>query len=538
MSVHKLTRGRRVRYSVRWREGRRQRSRSFDRRADAEAFDAEMRRRSQLGAFAPAEPSKEPLRDWLRTWWQRDGVRWEPSTRSRRASVIDLWIVPYLGDVRLRDLGSARVRDWRAQIVERGCPPTQANHALSIVSAALGAAARDGLAAVQPGAADRQAAGLGAPAEGARADGGRAHPRQRAGAPRRRPGRAALLRRAAARGGARADLGLGRSGAGDRPGLHRGARQADQDPRPAQRRGDRAPRRGPRAAAARRRRNRRTSSSPGPAADCSTCATGAGASGTRPARRPACVPSPTTVATPTPRCSSTRAARSPSSPPRWATHRRPRPCATTATCSTSRAWERAPRWSTRSGPRGASSANMGVRKLFARTPMGSATSSPPPTPNWPFSRTFPGMGATGLEPVTPSLSSWCSGARDRAGHAVLGGARPAPPPSPPPSGRVGVREAVELGVPEQVRVPGRGEGRARVPELRRHHREGHPSESAMLPAECRSPCAWATWRPLASTSPARLPDLRHQVRHRRRAHRAAVPARPDPAGGVGAALDD
>ena len=150
MSVHKLTRGRRVRYSVRWREGRRQRSRSFDRRGDAEAFDAEMRRRSQLGAFAPAEPSKEPLRDWLRTWWQRDGVRWEPSTRSRRASVIDLWIVPYLGDVRLRDLGSARVRDWRAEIVERGCPPTQANHALSIVSAALGAAARDGLLPFNP----------------------------------------------------------------------------------------------------------------------------------------------------------------------------------------------------------------------------------------------------------------------------------------------------------------------------------------------------------------------------------------------------
>ena len=109
-----------------------------------------MRRRSQLGAFAPAEPSKEPLRDWLRTWWQRDGVRWEPSTRSRRASVIDLWIVPYLGDVRLRDLGSARVRDWRALIVERGCPPTQANHALSIVSAALGAAARDGLLPFNP----------------------------------------------------------------------------------------------------------------------------------------------------------------------------------------------------------------------------------------------------------------------------------------------------------------------------------------------------------------------------------------------------
>jgi len=94
LSLHKLTRGRRVRYEVRWREGTRQRSRNFDRRSDALAFGADVRRRAQLGAHAPVDPPRIPLGDWLRTWWLRDGVRWQPSTRRVRADLIDRWLLP------------------------------------------------------------------------------------------------------------------------------------------------------------------------------------------------------------------------------------------------------------------------------------------------------------------------------------------------------------------------------------------------------------------------------------------------------------
>jgi integrase len=52
--------------------------------------------------------------------------------------------------VRLRDLGPPRVREWRAEIIDAGCPPTQANHALSVLSAALGAAAADGRIPANP----------------------------------------------------------------------------------------------------------------------------------------------------------------------------------------------------------------------------------------------------------------------------------------------------------------------------------------------------------------------------------------------------
>ena len=72
MSVEKRKRGRRVRWLVRWREEGRERSRTFDRKTDAEDFEREQRRRAQLGAHAPAAPSTVRLDDWLREWWARD----------------------------------------------------------------------------------------------------------------------------------------------------------------------------------------------------------------------------------------------------------------------------------------------------------------------------------------------------------------------------------------------------------------------------------------------------------------------------------
>ena len=58
--------------------------------------------------------------------------------------------------MRLRDLGPARLREWRAEIVDAGCPATQANHALSVLSAALGAAAADGCIPANPCAGIRK----------------------------------------------------------------------------------------------------------------------------------------------------------------------------------------------------------------------------------------------------------------------------------------------------------------------------------------------------------------------------------------------
>jgi integrase len=150
MSVQRRVMGGRARWLVRWLEDGRHRGRMFDRKADALAFEAEQRRRAQMGAHAPAEPSRDRLGEWLRRWFERDGPRWARSTRIHRGYVVDKWIVPDLEGVRLRDLGSARVRDWQAAILGRGCSPHQANQSLRVLSAALGAAVRDGLLPANP----------------------------------------------------------------------------------------------------------------------------------------------------------------------------------------------------------------------------------------------------------------------------------------------------------------------------------------------------------------------------------------------------
>lgn len=115
-----------VSWEVRWREsgrGSRHRSRSFATKRDAQAFELEVRRQARLGAHAPGEASSERLEQWLRTWFNSNRVIWAPSTCKVRASHLDWWVVPYIGDVRLRDRGPARLRQWRDDIIAAGASP-------------------------------------------------------------------------------------------------------------------------------------------------------------------------------------------------------------------------------------------------------------------------------------------------------------------------------------------------------------------------------------------------------------------------------
>ena len=73
--------GGRTRYVARWRRDGRSFARSFDRKADAVAFERERRREATLGAHGLPEPSPMPLADWLRRWWGAESPRLAPSTR-------------------------------------------------------------------------------------------------------------------------------------------------------------------------------------------------------------------------------------------------------------------------------------------------------------------------------------------------------------------------------------------------------------------------------------------------------------------------
>lgn len=146
MSIQKRATG----YLVRWRRDGRQYGQMFARKADADAFELEQRRQAQIGAHGVAAPSRRTLDEWLDEWTASESATWAAATRLQRKHSLDKWVRPYIGRVRLADLGARRVREWRSEARGKGATPSVLNHAQGVLSAALGAAMRDGLLPVNP----------------------------------------------------------------------------------------------------------------------------------------------------------------------------------------------------------------------------------------------------------------------------------------------------------------------------------------------------------------------------------------------------
>lgn len=163
MSVQRVVRGKRIQWKARWREEGRHRSRTFDRRADAVAFEAEMvklmHERRQLGAFATRPASDLPLATYISQAWDARELEWEQTTKDTWADIIDAWILPALGDVPLNELTRARVRAARSQMVNDGvtragrlqkASNNRANAVMTVLSAFCGFAVDDGMIPENP----------------------------------------------------------------------------------------------------------------------------------------------------------------------------------------------------------------------------------------------------------------------------------------------------------------------------------------------------------------------------------------------------
>ena len=122
MSVHRRTlRDRHIVWSVRWREGDRNRSRDFDRKRDAEAFDAEVRRRRRLGDLDLLDAGRETLADFAREWWK---VYAEPNLAAKTLRMYaDLWdrhVLPRLGSLELRRITPEVVENFQRDLRKAG----------------------------------------------------------------------------------------------------------------------------------------------------------------------------------------------------------------------------------------------------------------------------------------------------------------------------------------------------------------------------------------------------------------------------------
>jgi len=141
MSVHRIDRGTSVVWRVRWREGgrgSRARTRTFERKADAVAFDDELRRRRRLGELGLLPGSQETLDEYVcQTWAQTHAVTLAPKTAKHYAGLYDLHIAPYLGGCKLGELTAEMISRWQAERIAAGAGREAVLQALMLLGSIL-----------------------------------------------------------------------------------------------------------------------------------------------------------------------------------------------------------------------------------------------------------------------------------------------------------------------------------------------------------------------------------------------------------------
>jgi hypothetical protein len=173
----------RDKWRVRWRDGTRNRSRTFDLKKDALAWDAEVRRRRQLGTLSSLDAGSETLDEFfVDVWAPTYAVDLAPKTRKHCATLYDRHVGPFLGSTPLRTLTPQGRRAMAGRPAHGGRRPRRA-------AASVRAARLDPAAGVRERADRRQPRATGSQGEAAGARGG-----SPARAPDRRADAGALAR--------------------------------------------------------------------------------------------------------------------------------------------------------------------------------------------------------------------------------------------------------------------------------------------------------------------------------------------------------
>jgi integrase len=138
-------------WRVRWREAGRNRSKVLGRRADAIAFDAEIRRRKRTGELGLMEASRQTLDAFAAEWlevYARPNLA--ASTLATYAIVWDKHISPRLGGYELRELSLDVCQRFAAELAAAGVGPGARRKALVLLGGVLQRAVEWGRLAANP----------------------------------------------------------------------------------------------------------------------------------------------------------------------------------------------------------------------------------------------------------------------------------------------------------------------------------------------------------------------------------------------------
>lgn len=131
-----------VRYDVRYRlaDGR-EASRTFRRRADADAWRRQCEHDELRGLVVDPRGGRLTLGEWWDRWWPST-VHLRGSTRARDESYWRARIAPTFGDVTLDRIDRESLRRWIADLQAAGLAPASIHKAAQRARGALG---RDGM---------------------------------------------------------------------------------------------------------------------------------------------------------------------------------------------------------------------------------------------------------------------------------------------------------------------------------------------------------------------------------------------------------
>src|SRR3954454_18825622 len=109
-------------WRVRWYdETSAERSKTFDRAADAKAFEAKIRTLKRTGALADIDAGRETLAEFVEEWWTvYAGPNLERATLRAYASFWNSHALPRLGHLQLRELTPQTIAHFRADLEQAG----------------------------------------------------------------------------------------------------------------------------------------------------------------------------------------------------------------------------------------------------------------------------------------------------------------------------------------------------------------------------------------------------------------------------------
>ena len=114
MSVMKIRRKTKTVWRVHWREAGHHRTRHFNRKQDAVLYDAEVKRRKQLGDLHTLTASRQTLAEFAQEWFQLYAIpNLAQATQRSYATLWDAHALKRLGGYQLRELTPETITRFR-----------------------------------------------------------------------------------------------------------------------------------------------------------------------------------------------------------------------------------------------------------------------------------------------------------------------------------------------------------------------------------------------------------------------------------------